>query len=143
MESGERELPGGIHMLRRNTIQKNLVADAVLQLKDHPSAEEVYHFIQNECPSISKGTVYRNLNALTEEGSIRKIEVPGEADRYDHNTDDHYHVHCIHCGRIFDVDMEPADMTGRIRDTHGFVFFGCDIVFKGICPECNQKGSEK
>ena len=93
--------------------------------------------IKAEHPHVSKTTVYRNLNLLAEDGSIRKIQIPGEADRFDHNTYDHYHVRCLKCGKVFDVDMAVIpDMESRINDNHGFVFLGCDIVFRGICPKC-------
>ena len=125
-------------MQRRNTVQKELVMNAVLSLRCHATADEVYNYIKAEYPNVSKTTVYRNLNLLAEDGSIRKIQIPGEADRFDHNTYDHYHVRCLKCGKVFDVDMAVIpDMESRINDDHGFVFLGCDVVFKGICPKCN------
>jgi Fur family ferric uptake transcriptional regulator/Fur family peroxide stress response transcriptional regulator len=32
-----------------------------------------------------------------------------------------------------------TDIEKSIKDTHGFVFTGHDIVFKGICPECKNQ----
>ena len=46
---------------RRNTIQKDLVRNAVYEMKRHVTANEVYEFIKEEYPTIGKGTVYRNL----------------------------------------------------------------------------------
>ena len=71
-------------MKRRNTVQRSLVYEAVNRLKSHATADEIYEAIVSEHPSVSRGTVYRNLNQLAEEGEIRKILVPGGADRYDH-----------------------------------------------------------
>lgn len=127
-------------MIRRNTIQCALVLEAVNKLKCHATADEIYQEIKKDHPHISRGTVYRNLQRLCETGEIRKREIPGEADRYDHLCHDHYHARCVKCGRVFDVDMEY--MTGlekTIKDTHGFVFTGHDIVFQGICAECQEK----
>ncbi len=129
-------------MNRRDTIQKRLVTDAVRELGCHATAEEVYAHITEVYPSISKGTVYRNLNTLSEDGEIRRIEVPGAADHFDHNCEDHYHVICVRCGKVFDVDMEPLpSLTERINDTHGFDFLDFDIIFKGICPECQERSA--
>ncbi len=126
-------------MVRRHTIQCTLVLEAVNKLQCHATADEIYHALVKEHPNISKGTVYRNLQRLCEMGDIRKREIPGEADRYDHMCSDHYHAKCVKCGHIFDVDMEYiADMEKSIKDTHGFVFTGHDIVFKGICSECQS-----
>jgi len=60
---------------RRNTIQKDLVRNAVYEMKRHVTANEVYEFIKEEYPTIGKGTVYRNLDILVEEGALRKVEV--------------------------------------------------------------------
>ena len=49
---------------RRNTIQKDLVRNAVYEMKRHVTANEVYEFIKEAYPSIGKGTVYRNLVIL-------------------------------------------------------------------------------
>ena len=81
--------------------------------------------------------MYRNLKILVEEGAIRKVEVPDGSDRFDFTLKDHYHVKCVKCGDIFDVDMEQLpDLKAKIRDTHGMEFLGYDIFFKGICPAC-------
>lgn len=126
-------------MIKRNTIQRALVLEAVNKLKCHATADEIYNVIVNEHPYISRGTVYRNLNQLSESGEIRKLEIPGGADRFDHRCHDHYHARCLKCGQVFDVEMEYIkDLKKKIKDTHGFEFSGHDIMFKGICPECKK-----
>lgn len=125
-------------MIKRNTIQLSLVFEAVNKLQCHATADEIYDAIIKEYPNISRGTVYRNLNRLSEIGEIRKIENPGGADRFDHRGHEHYHVRCVKCGQVFDVDMKCiTDLENSIKDTHGFKFTGHDILFKGICPKCN------
>lgn len=124
-------------MGRRNTIQKELVLNAVRSMKGHVTADEVYEYILKEHPSVGKGTVYRNLNILSEEGEIKKVEVPEGANRFDYMVQDHYHVTCLKCSRIFDVDMETLpDLKNKIHDTHGIQFIDYDILFKGLCPDC-------
>lgn len=126
-------------MIKRNTIQCALVLETVNKLHRHATADEIYNDIVKEHPNISKGTVYRNLQKLCEQGDIRKREIPGGADRFDYICSDHYHVRCEKCGHVFDVDMEYiADIEKSIKNTHGFIFTGHDIVFKGICPECKS-----
>ena len=93
-------------MARRNTIQRSLVLEAVNKLHCHATADEVYEEIIKEHPTISKATVYRNLNLLSDMGEIRRLVIPGSADRFDHITCNHCHVKCKACGRVFDVDMD-------------------------------------
>jgi len=123
--------------MQRNTIQAALVLEAVNKLQSHATADEVYQEIVREHPHISRGTVYRNLNRLAQAGEIRKIELSGGADRFDHLCHDHCHVRCEKCGLVFDVDMEFVyGLEENIRDPHGFQFTGYDIIFRGICPAC-------
>ena len=132
-------------MIRRNTIQRSFVLEAVNQLHCHATADEIYNEIIKKHPMVSRATVYRNLNLLSEMGGIRRLEIPGSADRFDHISSNHCHVKCEVCGRVFDVDMNFVGGLERgIRDTHGFDFTGYDIIFHGVCPECKaQKDSGK
>ena len=126
-------------MGRRCTIQRALVLEAVRELRRHVTAEEVYNTIIKKYPNISRGAVYRNLNVLSESGEIRKVEMPSAADRFDHQCHNHYHAICMKCGEVFDVEMEfIADLEKNIKETHRFQFTGHDIIFKGICHECNK-----
>ncbi|MGN0984656.1 MAG: transcriptional repressor, partial [Gemmiger sp.] len=112
-------------MIRRNTIQRSIVLDAVNKLHCHATADEIYAEITREHPTISRATVYRNLNLLSEMGEIRRLEVPGSADRFDHISSKHCHVKCAVCGRLFDVDMDFVNrLESGIRDAHGFDFTG-------------------
>ncbi len=125
--------------MQRNTLQNSLILEMVNKLKCHATAEEIYAAISVQYPNISKTTVYRNLNKLARDGKIYKIEVPGQADHYDHMRDEHYHIRCLNCAKIFDIDIEFVNnLQSSIKDAHGFVVNGCDLVFKGICPKCKN-----
>ena len=127
-------------MIRRNTIQRTLVLEAVNQLRNHATADEIYEKIVSEHPHIGRGTVYRNLQLLAESGEILEVEVPGGADSYDHLNYRHYHVKCQNCGRIFDVDMPyDEELEQKVTDKQGFILTGHSIMFTGICPTCQKK----
>ena len=98
-------------------------------MKRHVTANEVYEFIKEAYPIIGKGTVYRNLDILVEEGALRKVEVPDGPNRFDFTLKNHS-----------DVDMdEIPNLLERIHDTHGIEYFDYDISFKGICPKCRKE----
>lgn len=126
--------------MKKNTIQKTMVLAAVQKLRNHATADEVYQEVRKNYPQISKGTVYRNLHDLDQEGAIKKRPFLGSVDRYDSITSDHYHFVCQKCGRVFDVDMDYIpDLDGFIKDRHGFQITGHDIVFRGLCPDCEEE----
>lgn len=113
-------------------------------MKRHVTANEVYEFVKEAYPTIGKGTVYRNLDILVEEGALRKVEVPDGPNRFDFTLKNHYHVRCVKCGEVSDVDMdEILDLMERIHNTHGTKFLDYDISFKGICPKCREKVKEE
>ena len=129
--------------MKRNTIQRSLVFEAVNKLQCHATADEIYEAIVTEHPNVSRATVYRNLKLLSEIGYIRRIEIPGGADRFDHQCHDHCHVKCEKCGRVFDVDMEYiTGLEKSIKDGRGFELTGYDILFRGICPDCQQSSEQ-
>lgn len=131
-------------MKRRNTIQRTIVLEAVNKLRCHATADEIYNKVKESHPSISRATVYRNLNLLSEMGEIRRLEIPGSPDRYDHIPSNHCHVKCEVCGRVFDVDMDfITGLEREIRNSQGFDFSGYDIIFHGTCPECKKRGSSE
>ena len=50
-----------------------MVLSAVNELHSHVTADQIYHYIKAKYPSIGRGTVYRNLGILVEEGKVRKV----------------------------------------------------------------------
>lgn len=108
-----------------------MVLDAVNEMHRHVTADQIYTFVKEKYPSIGRGTVYRNLGILVEEGRVRKVEVPDGSDRFDFTLENHYHVECVKCGEIFDVDMDViSELEKRIRDTHGMKYISHDIFLR-------------
>ena len=64
-------------MLSRQSAQGQKLQRMRNRLHCHATADEVYEEIIQEYPTISKATVYRNLNLLSEMGEIRRLEIPG------------------------------------------------------------------
>ena len=127
-------------MDKRNTIQKELVLNAVTKMRRHVTADEVYDYIKKDYPSIGKGTVYRNLSILAGEAKIRKVEIHGGADQYDFTLTRHYHVRCVECGKIFDVNLnEVKEIDAFMHAEYDIQLLDYDIIFKGICKDCQNK----
>lgn len=125
--------------VERNTMQRQLVLDAVQSLHTHPTADEVYGYIAARHPSISRATVYRNLALLGQKGAVLRVSHLNAADRFDFNTEPHHHFYCTGCGRVFDVDMpHQHDLMERVEDTHGFEFHTAELCFTGRCPSCKK-----
>ena len=48
--------------------QREAIKHYLASTKEHPTADTVYLHVKEDFPSISLGTVYRNLNLLTDIG---------------------------------------------------------------------------
>ena len=113
----------------RYSKQRELVLQKVEQLCDHPTAEEIFDLAARECPGLSLGTVYRNLNSLVDAGRVRRVSIPGKADRFDHTLGWHSHLYCNCCGGVVD-----ADVKGVVQD--------CAVVLFGLCEACAGKQAQ-
>ena len=124
----------------RKTRQRTAVLEALRSVKTHPSAEEVYLMVKEKIPRISLGTVYRNLEMLTEQGLIQKLDGSGSQRRFDGNPERHYHFRCLDCGKIIDAEMEPiSDLEEYLVKRSDFEVTGHRLEFLGLCLECRER----
>lgn len=120
--------------------QRELIYQTVMENQVHPTAEFVYNYLKKDNPQLSLGTVYRNLQQLSENGTISRVSIPDQPDRFDGITTPHYHAVCTECGSITDVFMENmADIDGLVASKTGLDIVGHEIVFKIICPLCKNR----
>ncbi|MBL8148566.1 MAG: transcriptional repressor [Blastocatellia bacterium] len=124
------ELKGG-----NLTEQRVAVFDYLSQVENHPTAEEVFLAVKRKMPKISLATVYKNLEALVECGLISKLAHGDGAARYDIRTDQHYHTHCLKCGKILDMDIED-DLLAGLSIPEDFVATGYRLELLGHCSNC-------
>lgn len=125
-------------MFRRDTKQRQLILDAVRSRCDHPTADQIYDDIHAIDARISRGTVYRNLNLLCEEGAICHVRVPG-ADRYDLRVDLHCHIFCIGCKEVIDAPYPyRAYLDSEIAKKSGYKIIRHRLIFEGVCPVCQS-----
>ena len=121
-------------VVRRQSQMRQAIYEAVLNHPVHPTAEYVYEQLKPQHPSLSLGTVYRNLGILAEQGLIRKIESQSGADRFDGNVEPHFHVRCRECGRLEDVFLSyDGQMDAQVQATTGYRIEEHFVTFSGLC----------
>ena len=130
------------HPNLRMTRQRRVILEELRKVKTHPSADEIYEIVRKRLPRISLGTVYRNLEKLSESGDIQKLEPGSSLKRFDGDPTDHCHIRCVRCDRIADAPMAPdleIDLA-RVNSTD-FEIIGHRLEFLGVCPICSAKSS--
>ncbi len=132
--------PAGLRMTR----QRRLILDELDTPGRHPTADAVYQQVRLRIPNISLGTVYRNLEILSQAGLIRKLHIGSGQKRFDGALHKHYHGRCVQCGRISDLPAGPfGDLEEAARGSSGFDILGHELEFEGLCGQCKDISPEQ
>ena len=105
---------------QRYSRQRQAILEAVKSSRAHPTAEMVHQAIRAEMPSVSLGTVYRNLKVLSASGEIKPLYGDANNLHYDGRCDDHPHLVCTHCHQVY-----------------------VDITFYGVCEHCRTNKTKE
>jgi Fur family transcriptional regulator, peroxide stress response regulator len=121
------------------TKQRRVIVEELNQLETHPTATVLYELVRKRLPRISLGTVYRNLEILSDAGIILKLETAGAQKRFDGTVENHYHVRCVRCGRVDDVPVPLfGDIEGALRGLSDYKILSHRLEFQGLCPSCRD-----
>jgi Fur family transcriptional regulator, peroxide stress response regulator len=137
----DRHLQSFVESCRRHglkiTPQRVAVYRALLESDQHPTADAMFQTVKLTYPHISFDTVNRTLLTFAEIGLVDVVEVFGGPKRFDPDTGDHHHLHCVACGRIIDFIHEGyngLDVPDAIASK--FKVISKRVVLKGLCDKC-------
>ena len=116
----------------RNTPQREVVYHALLQKRDHPTADEVFARVRPELPGISLATVYNCLETLVQCELVRAVNFERGPTRYCPNLRPHAHFHDDATGATHDIDL-PSDLLERVKSIlpPGYQPEAVEITFRG------------
>lgn len=118
------------------TRQQQLIFQLIQESNDHPTADQLYWQARQVIPNISAGTVYRNLSHMSESGIIRRLTVPGVADRFDKSTTPHGHAICKHCAKMVDVFSDQIEQV--IEEALGMDILSYELNVSYVCTDCRN-----
>lgn len=140
--------PDWARSLRAKGLRVTTQRLAVLEFLDHHShadVDAIFQGVRDHLPSISPQAIHLIVHDLSGQGLIRRVSLPDSASaRYETRVDDnHHHVQCVRCGRIEDVDcvVEHAPCL-QPDQTHGMRIIEANVVFRGICQDCEPQAAE-
>ena len=125
----------------RMTKQRAVILEVLRSIHSHPTADEIYGMVRKKLPRISLGTVYRNLELLTNAGEISRLDRAGIQKHFDGNTMPHHHVRCKECGKIGDIFPPAAFPSMSGVRSEDFTIHGMEVEFVGLCRDCEKKAS--
>jgi Fur family ferric uptake transcriptional regulator len=132
------------HGARRSTAQGAAVKEALLAEEGFRSAQEVYAALRGAGQKIGLSTVYRHLQAFTEQGLADAIHnADGETtyrycgDRAGHH---HHHLVCRGCGRAEEVQGKAVERwAGEIAEKYGYIDVDHTVEVFGTCGDCARR----
>ncbi len=122
------------------TPQRMAVYKALIESKEHPSADMLYRRVRKILPNISLDTVNRTLLTLAEIGAAFIVEGSGDVKRFDANLQSHQHFKCIKCKRIIDFHHKPFDNIPVPKSiSKKFIVLRKTVYLEGVCDSCRGK----
>jgi len=91
------------------TPQRIAVIEAILNLDNHPNADNIIEYIRKTHPNIASGTVYKVLDTLIKNNIARKVNTEKDIMRYEVIMENHHHLYCMESDRIEDYFDEELD----------------------------------
>lgn len=125
------------------THQRQIIYEALMAEHGHPSPEAVYARVKEKIPSISLGTVYKNIRTFLDAGLLREVSLHHGSLRLETNLRPHHHLVCARCKSIVDLpahDLEPLQWKGKLPDGFEVQRYSVEIV--GVCATCASTGGE-
>ena len=125
--------------------QRESIKEFLANRYDHPTADMIYANMRALYPNISLGTVYRNLNLLSDIGEAIKITTPDGGDRFDGNVAPHNHFYCKGCRRVLDLKMNMAplkELNPSAQQTFDGLIESSSVLFFGKCQNWLKHPSE-
>jgi Fur family peroxide stress response transcriptional regulator len=119
------------------THQRQVMYRALLEAADHPSPEMLYERVKRDIPSVSLGTVYRNIKTFLDNGLIGEVSLHHGSLRLEANNTPHHHLVCRSCRKMFDLPAEQVEGI-RLRESlpRGFQLERFVVEAHGLCATC-------
>ena len=106
----------------RVTQQRRTVIAALVQSRDHPSAQDVYARAKLVDISVSFATVYRALATLSDAGIVQRLVVDDGPARFEMSPEtEHDHFVDVDSGEVLElVSEELVDLRSRLAAELGY-----------------------
>lgn len=132
----QKEIISLHEILKNNNIKPSLIRIKILEYiiksKAHPTADEIYKKLKAEIPTLSKTSVYLNLNLFLKKKLIQSIQIK-EEQHFDYMGEEHINFYCTKCEKIIDIPLEKAKININIEN-----FIIEKINIEGVCKNCGK-----
>jgi Fe2+ or Zn2+ uptake regulation protein len=121
----------------RNTQARQLIIEFLKGCSRPTSAKSIVEYVSETRPDINKSTVYRFIKALTEDGQLATIQVPGKSAVYEmRGKSPHYHFTCQVCDEVVCMGKQKSEVRRLVP--RGYSVSSEQLVLSGVCPSCRN-----
>lgn len=121
---------------RRATKQRRAVEAVLRETDDFISAQALHARLRDAGDTVGLATVYRTLNAMTEDQRVDMLRVDDGEARYRLCTSDahHHHLVCRECGRTVEIEGPAVESwADKVAAEHGFTDVSHTLEVFGTC----------
>src|SRR5262245_35281666 len=125
---------GGKHSSKRD-----FIVNTFLQQEGHLSADDLVDLIRRQDSGISRATVYRTLQWMTDAGIARKVDFGEGRFRFEHSYRHprHFHLICKSCNQSFEfLSSDIESLIEEIAAARNFDGKQSVVQIYGTCEEC-------
>jgi Fur family ferric uptake transcriptional regulator len=102
-------------------------------------AREIHDGLRRHGRGVALASVYRMLDALSEQALVQRVDVGDGIVRYEpaRHSDHHHHLVCEECGKVepfADRGLERA--LEAVEERSGYSIAGHEVVVRGACADC-------
>lgn len=116
------------------------VLEALEQTKKPMDAVAIKNYLKAHKIKADQVTVFRVLNALTEKGLTKPVQLNEGRLRFEPTSRaDHHHFICVNCSYIEDIsDCNIDAVEKEIELKRGLLVKRHSLEFFGLCPACQR-----
>lgn len=86
---------------------------------------------------------WHRLNTLVDIGKVRRVSIPGEADRFEGPQEDHQQLYCRSCQKVKSIHISDAKLKALIDACPDIVPEDYSLTVFGLCDECAAKAAKE
>jgi Fur family ferric uptake transcriptional regulator len=120
----------------RSTPQRLAVVAAIGQVDGGWTALEIFDRARRLEAGLGLATVYRTIELLTREGSVRPLSGEGRPRYVRCHPGHHHHLVCVSCGAVEETELCAAPPARELERRHGFAAESHEVDFYGRCARC-------
>ena len=120
------------------SLQRIAIVEYLMENRIHPTADDIYHALCIQVPTLSKTTIYNTMKLFTEQGAVKALVIDEKNVRFDIDTSSHAHFMCLGCGCVYDLPVENQDAI-QLEGVGELIITEIHLYYKGYCKKCTEE----